>query len=179
MNRFVAATAILIAFIVIHPLSPARAAPNDPFVGHWVEKGITENGAPAKSVGFVGRELEVTIKPSADGFSVTWVTRRPSGGARVDSIKHTSISVPFAQFGKPGTYRMTATSEPLSGAPYIWARVVDRAFEVHSITISEHGVLEYQKYVRTLLTDDEMQLRFIRSLDGSIVRSVLAHLRRQ
>ncbi|MCZ6455607.1 MAG: hypothetical protein O6909_15320, partial [Alphaproteobacteria bacterium] len=84
-----------------------------------------------------------------------------------------------AHVGKPGIYRMTATGEPLSGAPYIWARLADRALEIHSITISDRGVLEYQKYVRTLLSDDEMQLRFTRSLDGSIVRSVLAHLQRQ
>ncbi|MDH3737699.1 MAG: hypothetical protein OER92_00795 [Alphaproteobacteria bacterium] len=158
---------------------PAQAAPIDPFVGRWVGKGITENGAPAESVGFVDRDLEVTIKPTADGFSVTWITRRSSDDAPADKIKHTSISVPFVQAGRPGLYRMAVTGDPVSGAPYIWARVADRVLVVHSITISQQGVLEYQKYVRTLFSDDEMQLRFTRSLDGSIVRSVLAHLRRQ
>ncbi len=176
MKRFFATAAILVLTAVLSPAAPARAAPIDPFVGHWVGSGITENGAPAESVGFVDRELEVTVEPTADGFSVTWATLRPSGSA---TVKHTSIRVPFAQVDKLGIYRMTTTGEPLSGSPYIWARVADRAFEVHSITISEHGVLEYQKYVRTLLTDDEMLLRFTRSLDGSIVRSVLAHLKRQ
>ncbi len=179
MKRFLAVVAIF-AFVTILPLaSPASAASIDPFVGHWVGMGITENGAPAESVGFIDRELEVTIDPTADGFNVTWVTRRPAGGATANKIKHSSISVPFARVDKPGIYRMTATGEPLSGDPYIWARVGDRALEVHSITISAQGVLEYQKYVRTLLSDNEMQLRFTRSLDGSIVRSVLAHLRRQ
>jgi hypothetical protein len=141
--------------------------------------GITENGAPAESVGFIDRELEVTIAATAEGFNATWKTLRPSNNTKTDEVKQTSITVPFVHIDKPGIYRMAGTQEPLSGSPYIWARVADHALEVHSITISERGVLEYQKYVRTLLSDDEMQLRFTRSLDGSIVRSVLAHLRRQ
>lgn len=178
-HRFLAVAAILTLFVIDITLSPARAASIDSFVGHWVGEGITENGAPAESVGFIDRELEVTIKPIADGFTVTWVTRRQAGGARADKVKHTSISVPFVEIDKSGMYRMSATGDLLSGSPYFWARVAERMLIVHSITISEHGVLEYQKYVRTLFNDDEMQLRFTRSLDGSIVRSVLAHLRRQ
>ncbi len=179
MKKYFAAAAIIIVAAFLSPVLPANAAPIDPFVGHWVGRGITENGAPAESVGFVDRELEVTIDSTADGFNVTWITRRPAGGIPAVKVKHSSLSVLFAHVGKPGIYRMTATGEPLSGAPYIWARLADRALEIHSITISDRGVLEYQKYVRTLLSDDEMQLRFTRSLDGSIVRSVLAHLQRQ
>ncbi len=176
MNKIFAATIILVLTALL-ATTPARAAPIDPFVGDWKGRGITENGAPAESVGFVDRELEVSIEPAAEGFSVTWVTRRSSlDGSK---IKHTSVSVPFVGGDKPGMYRMTAEHEPLSGSPFIWARVVDHILEVHSITISDRGVLEYQKFVRTLLTDDEMQLRFTRSVDGSIVRSVLAHLTRK
>lgn len=179
MKRFCAATAIIILTAVLFSATPATAAPIDPFIGHWVGMGITENGAPAESVGFIDRDLEVTIEAAADGFTVAWKTLRPSGSGREDKVKHTSVRVPFVQVGEPGMYRMTATPEPLSGSPYIWARVSDHMLEVHSITISGRGVLEYQKYIRTLLSDGEMQLRFTRSLDGSIVRSVLAHLKRQ
>ena len=177
MRNLVVAAVALIFAAVLPPISPAGAASIEPFVGHWVGMGITENGAPAESVGFVDRELEVIVEATENGFNITWKTLRPSGGG--SKIKHTSISVPFLASGKPGIYRMSATHEPLSGAPYIWARVTDNALEVHSITISGRGALEYQKYVRTLLTDDEMQLRFTRSLGGSIVRSVLAHLTRR
>ena len=179
MNNIFAAAAIAIFATFLPLASPARAAPIDPFVGNWVGMGITEDGAPAESVGFVGRELDVTIKSTADGFNVTWKTLRLSSSGRSDTVKHSAISVPFVFVDKPGIYRMAGTGEPLSGSPFIWARVADDRLEVHSITISERGVLEYQKYVRRLLSDDEMQLRFTRSIDGSIVRSVLAHLRRQ
>lgn len=179
MKRMFTAAGLLALAVILFPAPPANAAPIDPFVGRWVGMGITENGAPAESVGFVDRELEVIVETAADGFSVTWKTLRPSSSGRADKVKHTSIRVPFVRTDNPGIYRMAATPEPLSGAPYIWARVADHMLEVHSITISDRGVMEYQKYVRTLLSDDEMQLRFTRSLDGSIVRSVLAHLRRQ
>lgn len=179
MMRMLAAAAVLVLATVLPPVSSASAAPIDPFIGRWVGMGITENGAPAESVGFIDRDLEVIIEATADGFNVTWKTLRPSGSGREDKVKHTSVRVPFVQVGKPGIYRMAATSEPLSGSPYIWARVSDHMFEVHSITISQRGVLEYQKYTRTLLSENEMQLRFTRSLDGSIVRTVLAHLKRQ
>ena len=179
MKRMFAAVAIIILAAFLPPASPANAAPIDPFVGQWIGMGITENGAPAESVGFIDRDLEVTIEATADGFNVTWKTLRPSGSGRADKVKHTSVQVPFVQVDKPGIYRMAATSEPLSGSPYIWARVSGQLLEVHSITISQRGVLEYQKYTRTLLSDNEMQLRFTRSLDGSIVRTVLAHLKRQ
>lgn len=164
---------------VLASADPAAAAPIDPFVGEWEGRGITENGAPAESVGFIDRELEVTIAPTADGFNVTWQTRRQSIRRGSDKVKHSSISVPFVATERPGIYRMAGAGEPLSGSPYIWARVADHTLEVHSISITERGVLEYQKYVRTLLSDDEMQLRFTRSLDGSIVRSVLAFLTRK
>ncbi len=50
---------------------------------------------------------------------------------------------------------------------------------VHSIAILDKGDLEHQRYVRTLLANDEMQLRHTRSLDSRIVGSVLAILSRE
>jgi len=174
VRAIIAAAALYLAVTV-----PALAAPIDPFVGHWVGRGITESGALGETVGFVDRELEVDVAETADGFTITWRTLRPADNAPSDKVKHTSMSVPFVHVDGPGIYRMAAAGEPLSGAPYIWARLTDDTLEVHSIKISNRGVLEYQKYVRTLLSDTEMQLRFTRSLDGTIVRTVLAHLKRQ
>ncbi len=168
------ATAIFLAFA-----SPARADSIDPFIGQWVGTGITENGAPAENIGLVDRNLSVIIEARGEGFDLIWSTLRPSSGKQSDKVKLSSVNVSFAESGKPGIYRMVGAKEPVSGAPYIWARLADHVLEVHSVTISDRGVLEYQKFVRTLLSDDEMQLRFTRSLDGSIVRTVLAHLTRQ
>ena len=91
----------------------------------------------------------------------------------------TSITVPFVATERGGIYRMGVDSDPISGAPYMWARIEGRELVVNSITISEQGVLEHQRYVRTLVSADEMQLRYTRSLDGSVVGSVAAFLDRE
>lgn len=169
----------VVSVVILAATLPARAEPIDPFVGQWTGSGITENGAPAESIGLIDRDINVIVETVTDGFNVTWSTVRPATGTQADKTKVSTISVTFVEIDKPGIYRMAESQEPISGSPYIWARVIDHRLEVHSITISERGVLEYQKYVRTLLSDDEMQLRFTRSLDGSIVRTVLAHLARQ
>jgi hypothetical protein len=44
--------------------------------------------------------------------------------------------------------------------------------------VLEDGTLEHQKYVRILLSDNQMQLRYTRALDGEVVRSVIALLRK-
>jgi hypothetical protein len=71
------------------------------------------------------------------------------------------------------------SNDTVSGSSYRWARIDGRDLVVHSIAISDNGVLEHQRYVRTLLADNEMQLRYTRSLDSSIVGSVLAILSRE
>ncbi len=74
---------------------------------------------------------------------------------------------------------MEGTNDLVSGSPYRWAHIDGRVLVVHSIAILDSGELEHQKYVRTLLAINEMQLRYTRSLDSSIVGSVLAILHRE
>ena len=84
MRNLFVATAVLVIAAVLHIPSPASAASIDPFVGHWVGRGITENGAPAESVGFVDRELEVIVEATTNGFNITWKTLRQSSSGRAD-----------------------------------------------------------------------------------------------
>ncbi len=76
-------------------------------------------------------------------------------------------------------YRVEGSNDPVSGSSYRWARIDGRELVVHSIAILDNGELEHQRYVRTLLANDEMQLRYTRALDGIIVGSVLAILSRE
>jgi hypothetical protein len=71
------------------------------------------------------------------------------------------------------------SNDPVSGSSYRWARIDGRVLVVHSIAILDKGELEHQRYVRTLLANNEMQLRYTRSLDSRIVGSVLAILSRE
>ena len=157
----------------------ASASTIDAFSGRWIGKGITENQGIASGIAFADRDLDVTIKPTEQGFTIVWKTAKTTRKKGGDTVRLWSVAVPFVETERDGIYSMAASSDPISGTPYMWARIVERRLVVNSITISEQGVLEHQRFVRTLLTNNEMQLRYTRSLDGSIVRSVLAHLSRE
>ena len=165
--------AVLIAILPIG--MSASASEIEAFYGRWIGKGITEN----VGIEFADRDLDVTVEPAERGFMLVWKmsrTKRKKGG---DQVRHWSITVPFVQTDRNGLYRMEGSSDLVSGSSYKWAHVDGRVLVVHSIAISDKGVLEHQRYVRTLLASNEMQLRYTRSLDGSIVGSVLAILSRE
>ena len=173
-------TVTTLFILIIHGAAfPANSSPIDPFVGRWVGIGLTEKNGPASNQAIVDRELDVTIRLKENGFSIVWQTvRRPANAGNKKFRAWTSV-VPFVQTERKGLYRMDVSGEPVSGSPYVWAFVSDRVLTVHRISISSKGVLEYQKYVRTLLADNEMQLHYTRSLDGNQDRSVLARLRKK
>ncbi len=177
---FVKRLALAAVFIAILPLGTAAAQSTiDPFSGRWVGKGITENVGIASGQVFVDRDLDVTIEPTDEGFTIVWKTSRTTKKNGASEVRLWSITVPFVDAERGGLYRMVAPTDPVSGTPYMWARLADRTLVVNSMTISEDGVLEHQKYIRTLAADDDMRLRYTRSLDGNIVRSVLGVLTRE
>jgi hypothetical protein len=173
---FIKRLSLATVLIAILPIGTgASASTIEAFYGQWIGKGITEN----KGIGFADRDLDVTIEPSERGFTLVWKMSRTARKKGGDQVRHWSITVPFVQTDRIGIYRMEGSSDPVSGSSYRWARIDGRVLVVHSIAISDKGVLEHQRYVRTLLANNEMQLRYTRSLDGSIVGSVLGILSRE
>ncbi len=169
--------AVVFALLPLGTAAPQSAI--DPFYGRWIGKGITENVGNTSGVAFADRDLDVTIRPAEQGFTIVWKTTRTTKKNGASDVRLWSITVPFVEAERGGLYRMVARTDPVSGTPYMWARLAGRTLVVNSMTISDEGALEQQRYVRTLLSDDEMQLRYTRSLDGTAVRSVLAILRRE
>lgn len=153
----------------------ASASTIEAFSGRWLGKGITEN----KGNVFADRDLDVSIEPTDRGFTILWKTVKTTRKNGANNVRLWSITVPFAETDRNGIYRGEISSDPVSGSPYMWAHLDGRVLIVNSIAISDQGVLEQQRYVRTLSANNEMQLRYTRSLDGSIVGSVLAILNRE
>lgn len=153
----------------------ASASTIEAFSGRWLGKGITEN----KGLGFADRDLDVTIEPTEQGFTIVWKTTKTTRKNGADQAGLWSVTIPFVETNRDGIYGLAASTDPVSGEPYMWAHLDGRVLVVHSIAISDQGVLEHQKYVRTLSADNEMQLRYTRSLDGNVVGSVLAILKRE
>ena len=173
---FIKRLSLAMVLIALLPIGTgASASTIEALYGRWIGKGITEN----KGTEFADRDLDVTIEPTERGFTLVWKVSRTKKKKSGDQIQQWSTTVPFVQTDRNGIYRMEGSSDPVSGSSYRWAHIDGRVLVVHSIAILDEGVLEHQKYVRTLLANNEMQLRYTRSLDGSIVGSVLAILSRE
>lgn len=174
--EFIRRLSLVTVLIVILPIGTgASASTIEAFSGRWLGKGITEN----RGIGFADRDLDVTIEPTDQGFTIVWKTAKTTRKKGVDQVRLWSITIPFVETDRDGIYSMAVSTDPVSGTPYMWARLDDRVLVVHSIAISDQGVLEHQRYVRTLTARNEMQLRYTRSLDGDTVGSVLAILNRE
>jgi hypothetical protein len=173
---FIRRLSLATVLIAILPIGTgAYASTIEAFYGRWVGKGITED----IGLEVADRDLDVTVEPTERGFTLVWKMSRTTRKKGGDQVRHWSVTVPFVQTDRNGLYRVEGSTDPISGTSYRWARIDGRVLVVHSISISDKGVLEHQRYVRSLLANNEMQLRYTRSLDGSIVGSVLAILSRE
>jgi hypothetical protein len=167
------------ALALIAFTEPSRAAnAYDKFVGEYLGEGISDQGDDLTK-----RDLGVEIKPSHDGFIVTWVsvTHRKDG-----KLKRKSYSVHFKPKGKSGLYGSAMRKDmfgnqvpmdPLEGDPYVWARISGDTLFVYALLITDEGGYEMQTYERTL-TDGGMDLTYSRVRDGQVLRTVRGTLKR-
>jgi hypothetical protein len=168
-----------VLLVLLTATGAARAAdPIDPFLGQWQGIGVTENSGPGSDVAFADRALDVNIQRIDQGFSLVWVTAVQAVGANTSDVKVRSTRNDFLSTGHGKVYQMTADSDLGKGSAFRWAHFADRTLIVQGIAVLEDGTLEHQKYVRILLSDNQMQLRYTRALDGEVVRSVIALLRK-
>ena len=173
---FIKRLSLATVLMAVLPIGTGTSASTiEEFYGRWVGKGITEN----KGLEVADRDLDVTVEPTDRGFTVVWKMSRTTRKKGGDQVRHWSVTVPFVQTDRNGLYRVEGSNDPVSGSSYRWARIDGRVLVVHSISILDKGELEHQRYVRTLLANNEMQLRYTRSLDSRIVGSVLAILSRE
>ena len=99
MGRLVLAASL---FVTLSLGTAASAATIEAFSGHWVGKGITENADIASGVRFTDRDLDVTIKPSEDGFTIVWKTTRTTRRNGVDEVGLWSVAIAFVATGNDG-----------------------------------------------------------------------------
>lgn len=163
-------------WLVLSFTAAGLAASITPFLGHWTGAGITEEQGPGSDYGFADRDLDATIIRTKDGFRITWQTLRQDPSAKSNKAEIRSKTVTFVATKREGFFRMNRPWKPVTGNSFQWAQLLDGKLIVHSIAILENGNLEYQKYTRVLVSDTQIQLFYIRSVDGNVVRSVLAQL---
>lgn len=151
----------------------ARDARISSFAGVYQGSGVAE-GRDNVFFTVTARDLDVVIRPTDDGFDVTWTTIS-HGTTRGQRVVRRSETVSFVAAGKPGVFRPATQVEPLSGAPYYWARVAGPTLTVYALILAENGAYELATWGRTL-TANGMDLTFRRLKDGEAVRTVRGKL---
>ena len=139
------------------------------FSGKWQGSAVSESDI---SVHFrlTSRDIDVEIRPSADGFNITWNTvQRQKGDPRNPKEKLKSTSMVFTA-QRPGVWRSTANGDPLSKeTPYAWAHIIEKSLIITVLQIYADGRHEIQIYRRTL-SGLGMRLDFTRVVNGEAVR---------
>ena len=100
---------------------------------------------------------------------------RGGGDPNKPNTRRKTQTVAFAPSGQDGVFRGTPSGDPLSGNPYIWARIASQTMTVYILNITAEGSYEMQSYARTL-SGQGMELVFSRIRDGEPVRAARAKL---
>jgi hypothetical protein len=131
------------------------------------------------------RELTVAIQPRDNGgFTVEWQTDiyKASGDGRrkTQSLQfRPREDAPLIYVAEPSdvTAGIEPSTDPLDGAPFAWARIVDKVLTINVLTISETGDYVMQTYDRAL-TKEGMALMFVRVRNGEVEQRLWGSLQR-
>jgi hypothetical protein len=149
----------------------------DAFFGHWQGQGVAE-GENDMFLSMSARDLDVTIRPHNDAFTVNWTTVIRAGSPDDPQIRRNSATLFFETTDRPNVWEAESSENPLDdGGTLSWARLEGATLTLYQLTLSDRGGYELTSYARTL-EEDRMILVFTRLLDGAPVRSVRGRLSR-
>jgi len=153
----------------------SREAAISAFYGRWVGSGLSESGL-SSTFRLTQRDFDVEVQPDGDGFRLTWTTvQRQKGDPLNPKIVRRERTVNFKPTGEPSVWRSAENTDPLTGQPYIWARMERQTLVVTVLDMEPNGRWEMQIFRRTL-SDLGMKLDFIRMADGEPQRTAQGRL---
>jgi len=176
---------LAVVLTVLFAVSAGSAAaqgtrPISDFYGSYVGQSVSDNGA-----GLSARDLSVTIKPTKEGFNLTWVTvihRKKQASSRK------SYSVDFTKTPREGIWGSAVRRDAFGGrrpvdplredVPFVWATLKGATLMVNALLIIEGGGYELQTYQRTLVKEG-MKLTFTRLRDGEKLKQITGMMSRQ
>lgn len=177
---FVGTIAIGIALVCFTKVTQAQgySADYSPFVGDYTGQTVigTANGLEK-------RDLDVSVRREAEGFSLEWSTeiQRPDGRIKSDRYFVAFKPVP----NRPGYYLPTDRIDrfgkrfpinPLEGDPQLTAKIDGKTMYVYASLITDDGAHEVQTYERTLVPGG-MTLKFSRVRNGEAIRGIEVDLK--
>ncbi len=130
------------------------------------------------------RDMSTTIKPTKDGFLLSWTSVSYKSDGRT---KEKTYTIEFTQSDRNNLYKSAMKRDvfgkrtpldPLKGEPFVWARLEGDTLSVYSLLIDETGEYEIQEYHRTLV-DGGLELLFMRVANRSTTKEIRTLLVRQ
>jgi hypothetical protein len=175
LGRCVALAAIILGLAAGSSFAQTRDIPINAFFGKWVGSGVSQT---EESIAFQysHRDLNVSINPVGNGFSVAWTTvQRQKGDPTKPDEARKATTMTFVPIGRPNVWRATGSLDPMGGNAYSWAKLRGQTLTVNTFAIQPDGSYEMQTYDRTL-SGLGMQLEFSRLVDGDVKRTVRGQL---
>jgi len=145
------------------------------FYGRWVGNGISATDL-SRAFSLTQRDFDVDIAPEADGFRLTWTTvKRQKGDPANPVVTRGQAAVSFRPAGSRNVWRGADNADPMSGRPYVWARLERQTLVVTTLEIAADGKWEVQIYRRSL-SDLGMKLDYTSLRDGEPARNAQGRL---
>jgi hypothetical protein len=174
-----AALILVLSLLTVGCGRTALATPLEPFFGTYVgvaEVQDLETGATQQ------RHMDIVIEPYREtGFRLHWINVTLVDGRRdlpgVERQVQTVLFEPaadrafYVEAQESNPFRERSATRPMHGDPVRWAAVEDGRLHVYSFVVLEDGRYELQTYDRNL-TEEGMNIRFERILDGRVVKRI-------
>jgi len=173
--------AAAVSALVARPAAARNAL--DELLGVYIGTARVEDGE-GRTV--EQRDLDLTIEPfRRTGFRLRTINVSLVDGRRdlpgVVRREVESVFVPaqrrpyFVEFRDPSLFRPREELQPMAGDPVRWALVDAEGLHVYAFVLLEDGRFELQEAHREPTTDG-LALRFLRNLDGVVVRRVVGRV---
>lgn len=176
MRTLISGLAAVLAILLAISASTVAAQQSRPiadYYGSYVGQSVSINGA-----GLSARDLSVTIKPTKEGFNLTWVTVIHRKGQK---SRRKSYSIDFTKTPREGIWGSAVRRDAFGGrrpvdplredVPFVWATLKDATLTVSALLIIEGGGYELQTYERTLIKEG-MKLSFTRLRNGERLKQI-------
>lgn len=176
MRMLTSGLAVLLAiFLAVSAgtLAAQESRPISAYYGSYVGQSVSSNGA-----GLSARDLSVTIKPTKEGFNLTWVTVIHS---KDQKSRRKSYSIDFTKTPREGIWGSAVRRDAFGGrrpvdplredVPFVWATIKGATLTVSALLIIQGGGYELQTYERTLIKEG-MKLVFTRLRNGERLKQI-------
>jgi hypothetical protein len=172
---------LLATLLAVAPAAHAADHPIEHFFGRFIGKTTAAVDGESSP-----RDIGVEIRPVQDddqAFTIQWdtVITPTDGSTKANSVnilfQHTKRDAIYSSAMRVNVFGKRTPLDPLSGDPFVWARLIGDTLTVFALLITDAGSYEMQVYDLTL-DGDVMSLSFSRVRDGEKLKEITGTLTR-